>query len=89
MEQHLQRRKARTPQQIDQISPPLLALSKPQAHPLSIHDLRQRSQHARHRARHANGYRNRDLDFDVAEHSAFEPVRDVVVGPQDGVEEVL
>lgn len=89
MKQHLQRWKARTPKQINRTCPPLLALSKPQARPLSIHDLSQRSQYTRHRARHPNSHGDRDLDFNVAEHSAFEPVCDVVMGPEDGVEKVL
>ena len=89
MEQHLQRREARTPQQVDRISSPPLALRKSQAHPLSIHDFRQRAQHARHRARHSNEHGDLDFDFDVAEDFAFEPLWDVVVRPKNGVEEVM
>lgn len=89
VEEHLQRREASAPQQVDRISSPPLALGESQAHSLSIHDLSQRSQHARHRARHSNGHGDRDLDFDVAEHVPIEPVLNVVVGPKDGVEEVL
>lgn len=89
MEDHLQCREASAPQQVHRISSPLLALAQSKARTLSVHDLRQRSQHARHRTRHPDGRGDHDLDFDVTEHIAFEPARNVVVRPEDGIEEVL
>lgn len=89
VEEHLQRWKPRAPQQINRTSSPPLALAESQAHSLSIQDLRQGAQYARHRAWHADEHSDRDFDFDVAEPSAFEPLFDVVIGPEDRVEEAL
>lgn len=89
VEEHLQRREPRAPQQINRISSPPLALAESEAHLLSIQDLRQRAQHARHRARHPDEHGDCDFDFDVAESLAFEPFWNVVVRPEDRVEEAL
>ena len=89
VEEHLQRWEPRAPQQINRISSTPLALAESQAHSLSIQDLRQRAQYARHRAWHTDEHSDRDFNFDVAEPSAFGPLWDVVIGPEDRVEEAL
>jgi hypothetical protein len=86
MEKHLQNRTPETPDQTNHNSLPLLPLTQPQARLLSIHNPRQSAQNTRHAARDPDGSGDLQLDLDVAEAGAAEPLRQVVVGPEEGVE---
>ncbi|KFX86638.1 hypothetical protein O988_09470 [Pseudogymnoascus sp. VKM F-3808] len=87
MQPHNQQRHRKANSQIHQPLPPLLPPRRIQIRIINIQHHSQRTRDSQRRGRNAHGDGPGNLDFDVAEDLAVPPVGEVVVGPDEHVDE--